>query len=147
MGLDMYLYKKNYIGANYEHNHINGTLALKREEEPINIDINKIVYIIENQAYWRKANQIHYWFVLNVQHGEDDCKPYEVSGEKLLELVDLCKKVLANHSLAEEYLPTYEGFFFGSYDYDEYYFEDIESTIEQLSDIDPDEYYEYQSSW
>lgn len=147
MGLDMYLYKKVYIGANYEHNKISGTLALKKDEEPIDININRIVYIIENQAYWRKANQIHHWFVKNVQCGEDDCKPYEVSGEQLLELVDLCKRVLANHSLAEELLPTYEGFFFGNYTYDDYYFSDLEDTVEQLSDIKPDEYYEYRASW
>ena len=24
-------------------------------------------------AYWRKANQIHAWFVDNVQQGNDDC--------------------------------------------------------------------------
>lgn len=147
MGLDMYLYKKTYIGANYEHNCISGTLALKRQEEPINVNINKIVYIIENQAYWRKANQIHHWFVQNVQGGEDDCKPYEVSGEQLLELVELCKKVLADHSLAEELLPTYEGFFFGNYEYDEDYFYDLQNTVNQLSDIDSDSYYEYDSSW
>lgn len=147
MGLDMYLYKRTYIGANYEHNKINGTLALKKDEEPINIQLNRVVYIVENQAYWRKANQIHYWFVKNVQDGEDDCKSYEVSGEELLELVEICKKVLADHSLAGELLPPYEGFFFGNYTYDDYYFYNLESTIEQLKDVDPDEYYEYRSSW
>ena len=29
--------------------------------------------IIEQVGYWRKANQIHNWFVENVQDGEDDC--------------------------------------------------------------------------
>ena len=147
MGLDMYLYKKIYIGANYEHNKINGTLALKKDEKPIDIQLNRVVYIVEDQAYWRKANQIHYWFVKNVQDGEDDCKPYEVSGEELLELIEICKKVLADHSLADKLLPTYEGFFFGSYSYDDDYFYDLENTIEQLKNVVPDEYYEYRSSW
>ena len=34
--------------------------------------------------------------------------------------------------------PTHEGFFFGSTEYDEYYFADLESTIEQLEDVEPD---------
>ena len=106
MGLDMYLYKKVYVGANYEHNQISGTLALKRREEPIEIDLQKVIYITESVAYWRKANQIHYWFVKNVQYGEDDCKPYIVYGEKLLELVELCKKVLKNQHLLFVHLNT-----------------------------------------
>ena len=37
----------------------------------------------------------------------------------------ICDKVLDDNSLAEELLPTRSGFFFGSTDYDEWYFEDI----------------------
>lgn len=147
MGLDMFLYKKVYVGANYEHNDVKGLISLKKRGKPIKVNLNKIVYIIEDQAYWRKANAIHYWFVREVQHGDDDCKPYYVSGEKLLELVEVCKKVLKNKELAEDYLPTHEGFFFGSYEYDDYYFKTLESTIEQLENVDPDGEYEYQSSW
>ena len=147
MGLDMYLNKKTYVGANYDFNSVTGTLALKRNDVPIPINLNKIRYILEEQAYWRKANQIHRWFVNNVQEGVDDCGIYEVYGEQLLELVELCRRVLADHSLADSLLPSQEGFFFGSTEYDEYYFADLESTIEQLEDVEPDTWYEYSSSW
>ncbi|MBR1775957.1 hypothetical protein IJ750_02645 [bacterium] len=147
MGLDMYLNKKTYIGANYEFNNISGTLALKRDNVPIPIQLNKVRFILEEQAYWRKANQIHRWFVNNVQKGVDDCGTYEVSGEELLRLVDLCKRVLADHTLADSLLPSQDGFFFGSTEYDEYYFEDLENTLEQLKDVDADAWYEYHSSW
>lgn len=147
MGLDMYLNKKTYVGANYDFNNVTGTLALKRNDVPIPINLNKIRYILEEQAYWRKANQIHRWFVNNVQEGVDDCGIYEVYGEQLLELVELCRCVLADHSLADSLLPSQEGFFFGSTEYDEYYFADLESTIEQLEDVEPDTWYEYSSSW
>ena len=43
-----------------------------------------------NVAYWRKANQIHNWFVTNVQRGEDDCGEYYVSREKLSQLLRDC---------------------------------------------------------
>ena len=105
MGLDMYLNKKTYVGANYDFNNVTGTLALKRNDVPIPINLNKIRYILEEQAYWRKANQIHRWFVNNVQEGVDDCGIYEVYGEQLLELVELCRRVLADHSLADSLLP------------------------------------------
>ena len=49
--------------------------------------------IIEHVGYWRKANQIHHWFVENVQDGEDDCGDYEVSVEQLKYLLDICKLI------------------------------------------------------
>ena len=55
----------------------------------------------EGVAYWRKANQIHNWFVLNVQNGEDDCGTYEVSEEQLQELLDTCIEVKENSVLVK----------------------------------------------
>lgn len=147
MGLDMYLNKKIYIGANYDFNKITGTLDIKQNGEPIPINLNKIKYILEEQASWHKVYQIHRWFVNNVQNGVDDCGIYEVHGEQLLKLVELCERVLANHALADSLLPSQDGFFFGSTEYDEYYFEDLENTIEQLKDVEADSWYEYTSSW
>lgn len=93
----MYLSRKVYIGANYEHRKVEGTISLTQGEEkkPIKVTLNKVSYIIEEVAYWRKANQIHKWFVDNVQDGNDDCGSYYVSREKLQELLDLCKKIKA----------------------------------------------------
>lgn len=51
--------------------------------------------IIEEVGYWRKANQIHNWFVENVQDGIDDCSYHnEVTKEILEELLDICQRVL-----------------------------------------------------
>lgn len=52
-------------------------------------------------GYWRKANQIHNWFVNNVQDGVDDCDYYEVSENKLIELLEKCKEVINNSKLVE----------------------------------------------
>lgn len=157
MGLDMYLTRKKYIGAKYEHNHVIGNVDIKIGEYSVPIDFNKITYIDEGVAYWRKANAIHNWFVNNVQEGEDDCKEYSVSADQLEELLDICKQVKENHDLAEELLPTIEGFFFGDTEYDEYYFNDIQYTIDTLTQIlkEEDEYnknhfysdFTYTSSW
>ena len=136
-------------------------------------------------AYWRKANQIHQWFVENVQNGKDDCDEHRVSRQRLQDLVDICKKVcdasklipgvigngytyekvgeemvqkpilesgqiIEDPRVARELLPTTDGFFFGSTDYNEYYLQDIEDTIKQLEPLlteKSDGHFYYQSSW
>ena len=55
----------------------------KAPENIYGFDVSKVV------GYWRKANQIHDWFVRNVQSGEDNCRDYHVSREKLEELKNL----------------------------------------------------------
>jgi hypothetical protein len=86
-------------------------------------------------AYWRKANAIHGWFVKHVQDGLDECQTRHVSLEQLQKLKDICEKVLADISLAPELLPATRGFFFGAYDYDEWYVSDLEHTLDKLSKI------------
>lgn len=55
---------------------------------------NRRYRLLEEVGYWRKANQIHNWFVEHVQDGEDDCRYHnEVTKEDLEELLDLCEKI------------------------------------------------------
>jgi hypothetical protein len=86
-----------------------------------------------------------------VQDDEDDCQPYDVSRDDLQALVDLCRRVLANRKLAAELLPPNEGFFFGGYQYDDYYFDELQRTADELAAlleaVDDDWSFEYQSSW
>ncbi len=150
MGLDMYLYKKTYV-KHWEHNGDNNyKVEVSKAGQPVNINPKKVTYIVEEAGYWRKANQIHQWFVDNVQNGTDDCGNYYVSRENLENLLEVCNKVLADKSRAEELLPTQSGFFFGGTQYDEYYFDDIINTKEIvedcLSDSSADDF-EYHSSW
>ena len=154
MGLDMFLHRKIYVGANYEHNQVKGVLEISRLGEPLTINLNKVLYIIEDAGSWRKANQIHRWFVDNVQDGEDNCAEYFVSGEQLNDLRELCKDVLEHHDTkySLDNLPPDEGFFFGSYDIDDWYYEDLERTVKIVDEIqrtDPElsGEYTYQSSW
>jgi hypothetical protein len=150
MGLDMYLDKRTYV-RQWEHIDADKqyNVEVTRGGEPTNINPKKVKYIIEEAGYWRKANQIHRWFVENVQNGVDNCGDYYVSSEKLAELLELCKRVKADHSLAEELLPSASGFFFGGTEYDEWYFNDIDNTIavlEEALEDDRADYY-YSSSW
>jgi hypothetical protein len=150
MGLDMYLEKRTYV-KQWDHQSAEEKheVVVTKGGQPTNIDPKKVKYIIEEAGYWRKANQIHRWFVENVQNGVDNCGDYYVGSEKLTELLELCKKVEADHSLADTLLPSASGFFFGGTDYDEWYYNDITNTIaileEALEDAHGDFY--YSSSW
>jgi len=88
-------------------------------------EVREIVYEV---LYLRKANAIHDWFVENVQDGEDDCKEYHVPHSKIVDLYDIICEVLKNRERASELLPTTNGFFFGSTEYDEWYFDGLEYT-------------------
>lgn len=140
MGLDMYLNKKTYIGNKYRKPENMVTINVPTEDTalfPIRdaIKNERIQYIEENVGYWRKANHIHKWFVGNVQDGNDDCGEYEVSEDKLSELLGICKAVLNDQSLAETLLPCQSGFFFGNTAYDEYYFKSLHDTIEIIDSV------------
>lgn len=161
MGLDMYLRKEQYV-CTYDFEakdycppkKINIKLDIEYEdghtktiESSEDLCDSGGLYIEIPYAYWRKANAIHKWFIGLLPEGEEDrCQKIYVSGKKLLELKELCEQVLADHDKASELLPTQEGFFFGSTEYDEWYFKDLEATIEQLKDVKPDEDFIYQAS-
>jgi hypothetical protein len=148
MGLDMYLSAKRYLWSFNEHDQ---ALANKIDAEIGANSIGRTKEISREAMYWRKANAIHHWFVINVQGGEDNCKEYYVSREQLQELLDILNRVDQNHSLADDLLPTANGFFFGDTDYQEWYYQDIKATIpvfENLlgQDLDQWDFY-YSSSW
>jgi hypothetical protein len=101
MGLDMYLSKKHYI-KNWDHTKPEERFAISVRQGGKRLSAIKpqrVTNVVEEVAYWRKANQIHRWFVENVQDGNDDCKEYYVSREKLKELLDTVNTVLQSSQL------------------------------------------------
>lgn len=156
MGLDMYMSKKTYV-KQWEHipKEEQFKVTVKRNGKIYNnIKSDRISYVTEEVMYWRKANQIHDWFVKNCQNGIDDCRESYVTISDLRNLYNACKKVMEFNpdTHPKDILPTADGFFFGNTDYDESYYEDIKDTIEFLEkEMDSDgnfsgDYY-YQSSW
>lgn len=147
MGLDMYLTAKRYI---YTFGDDDKALRDVLEQLKVNdMTIKKLSY---EAGYWRKANQIHKWFVDNVQGGNDNCGEYLVTTEELERLLELVNEVLQNKDKADELLPTHDGFFFGDISYDESYFDDLINTkaiIENVLSIVELRKYDiyYSSSW
>ena len=142
MGLDMYLRAKTYLWGSAEED----VAKAKQIAEILGFTL-EVKEVTFKGMYWRKANAIHGWFVENVQDGEDDCNDYEVSIEQLEALRDLCDKVLKKKD--STLLPPTGGFFFGSEVADDYYWEDVTRTRDELTELlkIPRLYFEYQSSW
>ena len=154
MGLDMYLTRETYT-QNWDHyppeKRWDITVKQGGRVHP-GIDPSNICMVIEQVGYWRKANAIHEWFVKNCQEGRDECQKTYVSVEKLRELLNTINRVLEDPELAPELLPPASGFFFGSTDYDEGYWQDLKDTgaiLEALDLDEPNQFgdYQYQSSW
>ncbi len=154
MERDMYLYAKKFMMTDWQNQEkqqeefANNPLLADLKEAGIKPQLRTISI---EAGYWWKVNHIHQWFVLNVQSGQDDCGTYHVDREQLEELKEDCQKVLLVPSLAQELLPTQEGFFFGGTEYDDNYMNGLRQTIEIVDEClkypaagwD----FEYRSSW
>ena len=107
--------------------------------------------ILATMIYWRKANQIHEWFVRHVQGGVDECQEAPVHPESLMDLLDRCQQISADHDLAPILLPSASGYFFGNTGYDEYYFADLKRTVTEIravvTAVPVGTKFSYQSSW
>lgn len=157
MGLDQYLYASNYLsGGDWQEQEKKDAYALISDALGADSFENKeypSITVKVKVGYWRKANQIHQWFVDNVQEGEDNCAEYYVTREHLDELLNLCREVKAykDTEVAKELLPPSVGFFFGSYEIDDWYWEQIDDSIEQiervLTKVPEGWSFAYDSSW
>lgn len=165
MGLDQYLYARKFVAAN-DYSNKNGEFittpnpefdqiasAVGLDREDLALDTPS-VHLDFKVAYWRKANQVHNWFVREIQDGNDDCKEYYVTREDLQALRDICFEIHQTQSkdVAYDLLPTTSGSFYGNQEYDEDYFWQIKNTIKQLEKIldNPrflDYDFTYTSSW
>ena len=88
MGLDMYLIKRNHIGATYAHNEVHGSLSINKCGRKLPIKLNRVQTIDELVGYWRKAYAVHNWFSCHVIGGIEDCKDYYFDIEIIKELYD-----------------------------------------------------------
>ena len=121
--------------------------AIGFQGAPIEHQYNHFQYVFPIIT-WRKANAIHKFFVDEVQDGNDNCERYYVSESNLENLLEIINQILeiktpvAREMKAEELLPTdIEGCFFGSKEYDDWYYQDLKRTKVTL-----DKLFEYQAT-
>ena len=90
-------------------------------------------YYPHDDAYFRKVNSVYKFF----EHKLEDEECF-VTLSDIEELISRAKEVLKDHKKADELLPTRSGFFFGSTDYDEYYFDDLKDIITEMEKLKKD---------
>ena len=155
MGLDSYLYAKKFVAfssweSEEECNTVKDIANLMGGNDFL-LDGFQFAVVKLQLAYWHKANQIHKFFVDVCGGGTDECQDIYVDRDDLKDLLGRCESILEDHSKAEELLPCQSGFFFGSTEYDQYYFEDLEQTVPILKKIlenAPEDWeFEYHASW
>lgn len=134
MGLDMYLSARKFIAG--------GGYGLEKQQQQYDIfttaagltaDVieklpaTRSAHLEIEVGYWRKAHELHDWFVSTVQDGNDNCAPYYVSRENLEELRENIKEVLADPSEWGSVFSVEE-----STDFDEWAKEVYENTAEMI---------------
>jgi len=143
MGLDMYLNAKRFLW------HTEDQIGEMVAEALPELKGKRVKEIVAEAIYWRKSNQIHQWFVDNVQDGTDNCGNYYVSREQLEQLRQLILQVLDTKDTS--LLAPVSGFFFGSDQVDDWYWQDLRTTEEKIGRV-LEEFpagwdFEYHSSW
>lgn len=145
MGLDQYLkYRKNFSGYNFEgearSEDYKRLITVAKMYDQADSD-HPFASVEVTAIYWRKANMVHQWFVDTLADGRDECQEIYVPREKLQELRELCFEALSVpagmtfQKHAESVLPTQSGFFFGSTEYDEYYIQDLQYTMDAIDRV------------
>lgn len=164
MGLDMYLEVRKHVSLADFVTENNDFIKKENPEGKKllkSVGLNKVaskeaygVVVTTTAIYWRKVNAIHKWFVDHCAGGVDECQPSYLERSKLLTLRDQVDMVLRskNEAVAQEWLPTESGFFFGSTEYGEYYWSDLEYTLKELDRVlketeDDSVSFIYQASW
>ena len=118
---------KNYDWRIYDYT--NAILELPELKEKLDKQVEK--FFEDYNAYFRKVNFIFYYFekTIGTMHGQWFAF---VTPEDVDDLIDRCERVLKDHKLACKLLPVQDGFFFGSIDYDDWYFSDVKDCLKQM---------------
>lgn len=120
------------IATNYDfkiHPYTNGILDLPDLKAKLDKEVE--MSYEEYNAYFRKVNFLFYYFDRTLGKMHDDCYAF-VEPEDVDDLIDRCERVLKDHNLAQSLLPTQDGFFFGSTDYNNWYFSDVKDCLKQM---------------
>lgn len=145
MGLDMNFYKKIYLdpmkkGRKYPTARVGKykkAWCARGESEIAQAKAYKDVkFIVCDAGYLRKANAIHKFIVDNCFDEDDpNCRDIVMSNNVIRELRTRCDYLIKHkddenfEELAKEKLPTEDGFFFGSREYNEWYLYDLKEFL------------------
>ena len=168
MGLDMYLYVEKYVSrkdyqrddkgdvVSYDTQAFTDIVTALGAQSIIDPDSWTGITVRVPVGYWRKANAIHSYIVRNHANGVDECQDIGLSRNDLMHLRNFCQLAVDGYEqngstvFAEDHLPPQSGFFFGSTEMDEWYFNDLKSTIhiiERCLEDEDNDWFIYRASW
>lgn len=112
----------------------------------LDIYFNKVKKNVDQLGYFRKVNFLVGFFERNGEPVEN-LADFVIDKTDAEELLDYCNQVLEDHDKASKLLPTTPGFFFGRYEYDDDYFEDVKEVrnfcekvlVPEFDNLDDDE--------
>lgn len=140
-----------FIKYGFQRNDLSECLDLENQDDKIE-KLNNFIkyYCAREDMYFRKVNFLYKYF----EDKMDNTNQCWVDKEELEDIVNSCKEIFDLYDenkednskaieLAQELLPTTNGFFFGSTEYDKYYFNDLENVQYEfekvLGDLEEDE--------
>ena len=154
MGLDTYINKRIYIGANYRCNDITGDINIVKNGINMNIPLDEVAYISVRAGDWRKCWWLHSWFVDNIDNYNDF--EYNIVPLKVLDLLkENLERILSSDrnnmkDISQAIFGDYvEDFFYDEEDVESFK-EELKRTLEIVNDIlsTPGiESFEYCASW
>lgn len=117
------------------------------------------VIINDHLCYWRKFNALHHYIAKNYGDLENDnCVDIHLEISDIEDILEILKKVqdtmktttktrldsrgneykeevITNPKAVEKIFPTADGFFWGSTDYDDYYIDEVNRTVDVLEQV------------
>ena len=137
MGLDMYFYLRKWESKGHWDDDQSKVLdyddALKELEKDIYERNFKSTETSYQVGYFRKFNALHNYIVNEFAKGVDECQKIYLDITDIKDLIQTLKSITKDN--ASQVLPTQSGFFFGSLEYDEWYFKDVEYAIELFEKV------------
>lgn len=129
MGLDQYIKKSTFADNKLKY-------QLGQLNLPAGIKAERISNIQEEIAYFRKFNALHLHIVECEETDDDNCRDFYFN-PYIRTLKEICDEILIDKDpeKAHSLLHTGDGFFFGSTEYDEWYFEDVQKLHDVLVGI------------
>lgn len=162
MGLDMYFYERHWLEPQKNKR---GNLVKPSFSIPTQMygkgrkRFEHVSYITCKVGYFRKANAIHKYFLDRCGYSDsfDDVNGRDLfpSVVDILELKEICLQLLGLtgkkfKEMAKELLPTAEGFFWGSLEYDRWYRRDLREFVKMVNKLhlhDPNVTVIYNADW
>ena len=101
MGLDIYLCKKNFIGAKYKSQAVTGVISLFKRGKKVPVSLQRLTYVIEDIFHGSKTHWLHHWLDMELPEVLGNTEDQEISKGLMDRLHQACVDVLAHRNMTD----------------------------------------------